>query len=226
MRNDVASAVTLIVAVGALSICTGCVEHESIQFSRDSSSTVRLLDAHTGQSIPNAEIKLRPDARYGCQSSPCAADGTVWTGRSDGEGRIVIPKDAAQTMALAESPGYAPDLLDNATHTKSGEWNLELLARDSAGESSHPLKLIDVSSKRPMANTGVIIEFSDPQGASHELALTSNVLGYVFVPDQIAAIGKHIWLKIHGYGFQSINFAESHHNIYLNPRNSTRGGYY
>lgn len=221
-----ASRTKVLVVLIALSICTACVEHESIQFARDSSSTVRLVDAHTGRPISNTEIKLRPDARYGCQNSPCAADGTVWTGRSDGAGRIVVPKDAAQTMAVAESQLYMPDLLDNATHMTSGEWSLELLARDSAGESAHPLKLIDLSSKQPMVNTRVSLEFSDPHGASHALALTTNVLGYVFVPAQIAAIGKHIWLKTHGYAFESINFAELHHNVYLTPRNSTRGGYY
>ena len=223
-RHEVKFALKLLIAASAISVSSACTEHESILFADGDSATVRILDAVSGRPIPDIDIRLRSGTAIGCEKAPCPSDGTDWKGRSDAAGRIVVPKRAVETNAIAETDAYAADLLDNATHREGGEWELELMSRDSSGNDLHPLKLLDSDSKKPLAGMPVSLEFRDPHNGTHNVALVTNALGDVFIPSQIAAMGKHSSIKMRGYHLEFIDFANPHHNIYFQPRTNHIGG--
>jgi hypothetical protein len=118
---------------------------------------------------------------------------------------------------IVETNAYAPDLLDNATKREDGGWDLELTAKEPSGNGAYPLKLFDGDSKKPLVNMPVTLEFTDPHGVSHTVALVTNALGYVFVSNQIAAIGKHSRIRVHYYHLQFVDFGGTHHNLYFSP---------
>lgn len=217
------STLKLLIAACAISVASACTEHESIVFAGGPSETVRLLDASSGRPIPDVDVRLHSGNAIVCDKAPCASDSSDWKGRSDPAGRVIIPRRAIVMNAIAESDAYAPDLLDNATPRASGRWELELTSKDSSGNDPHPLKLFDGDSKKPLVSTPVSLEFRDAHDGTHTIALVTNALGYVFVPYQIATVGKHSSIKVRGYSLRFVDFSETHHNIYFVPRRNNRG---
>jgi hypothetical protein len=210
-------ALRILATAVAISASTGCgTSRDSILFAGDSSHRIRLLDAHTGQPISNLEIRLLSEHGSGCSKAPCRIDSVTWTGRSDADGRIEIPKSAIGAQATAATDSHEPDLLDNATHEGGGDWVLELTARDSSGDDPYPLKLLNEESRKPLASTPVSLKFADTHNGEHEVALTTNALGYVFIPSQIAAMGRHGSVKVKHYDLAFIDFG-ARHNIYIRP---------
>lgn len=116
---------------------------------------------------------------------------------------------------IAETDAYAPDLLDNATKRERGGWDLELTPKDTSGNDPHPLKLFDGDSKKPLVSTPVTLEFTDPHGATHTVALVTNALGYIFVSNQIAALARHSRIGLPYHHVQFVDFADTHHNLYF-----------
>ncbi|MBK5188879.1 MAG: hypothetical protein JJD97_11595, partial [Gemmatimonadaceae bacterium] len=117
----------MLIATVAISASAGCgTSRDSIDFAGGSSQRLRLLDAHTGQPIPNLEVRLLGEHRSGCAKNPCPIDSVTWAGRSDSDGRIQIPKSAIRFQATAATDAYQADLLDNATHVSGSDWDLEL----------------------------------------------------------------------------------------------------
>lgn len=222
-RHEVKSALKLLIAASAISVSSACKAHESIVFAGAPSETVRLLDASSGRPIPDINIRLHSGNAIVCDKAPCPPDSADWKGSSDPAGRVIIPKGAIEMSAIAETDAYAPDLLDNATQRESGGWDLELTSKDSSGNDPHPLKLFDADSKKPLVGMPVRLEFNDPHGVTHTVDLVTNALGYVFVPFQIAAVGKHSLIRVHRYSLQFVEFRETHHNIYFSPRTSVKG---
>jgi hypothetical protein len=210
-------ALRILTAAVAISASTGCgTSHDSILFAGDSSHRIRLLDAHTGQPISNLEVRLLSERVSGCSKAPCPIDSVTWTGRSDADGRIELPKSAIGAQATAATDSHEADLLDNATHEGGSEWVLELTAKDSSGDDPYPLKLLDEESRKPLASTPVSLKFTDTHNGEHEVALITNALGYVFIPSQIAAMGKHSFVKVKHYNVAFIDFG-AQHNIYIRP---------
>jgi hypothetical protein len=209
------TALKLLVAASAISVITGCKERDSIVFSDDRWETVRVLDASSGRPIPNLDIRIHSGNAVICDRAPCRPDSATWKAHSDSSGRTVIPRRAIAISAIAETEAYAPDLLDNATKREHGGWDLELTSKEPSGNDSYPLKLFDGDSKTPLVNMPVTLEFTDPHGASHTIALVTNALGYVFVSNQIAAIGKHCRIRVHYFHLQFVDFAATHHNFYF-----------
>jgi hypothetical protein len=207
----------MMIAACAISFISGCKSHDSIVFSDDPWETVRVLDASSGRPISNLDIRIHPANTVVCERAPCSPDSTSWRARSDTSGRTAIPRRAIAVGVIAETDAYAPDLLDNATKRESGGWDLELTAKGPSGNDPHPLKLFDGDSKKPLVSTPVTLEFTDPHGVSHTVALVTNALGYVFISNQIAAIGKHSRIRVPYYHLQFVDFADTHHNLYF-PR--------
>jgi hypothetical protein len=209
-------AVRLFVLGSAAVVASACgTTRDSILFAGRDSSAVRLVASTNARPIANADVRLRPDSGVGCEQARCAPDGSMWRGRSDASGRVVIPKQIIGMLATAEVDGYMDDLLDNATLEKNGDWILELTSKDSSGDASLPLKLFDAKSREPFVNQRVTLEFTDMYGAKHTLPLTTNPFGYVFVQPQIAAIGKHVSLKIPHYHVEFVFLHDAHRNLYF-----------
>jgi hypothetical protein len=118
-------------------------------------------------------------------------------------------------LATTEIDAYTDDLLDNATLEKNGDWILELTPRDSSGSAPLALKLFDEKTREPFVNQRVTLEFSDMHEAKHNVMLTTNAFGYVFIQPQIPLMGKHASLKIPHYSIQFVHFADAHHNFYF-----------
>jgi hypothetical protein len=184
---------------------------------------VRLLDASSGRVLPNVDVTLRSGSAIGCVQAPCPPGSADWAGRADSAGRIIIPKRANQPGEIVVSDAYVPDLLDNATKRERDGWDLELTLKDSSGNDPYPLKLFDGSSKKPLVNKPVRLEFTDPHGVAHNVDLVTNALGYIFVSYQIAAIGKHSLIRVHRYDLHFVRFADTHHNLYFSPRTNNIG---
>ena len=202
-----------------LSIGTGVTAcgttRDSILFAGKKPQTVRLIESTTARPIANAEIRLRPDSMIGCEKAQCAADGSMWKARTDRTGHVVIPKRFIDMQATVELDPYMDDLLDNATLEKSGEWVLELTRKDSSGATPYAAKIFDEKTREPFVNERIMLEFTDVQGARHNVLLTTNSFGYVFIQPQIAAMGRHTTLKMPHYWVEFINFADPHRNFYL-----------
>ena len=222
MQNKMNLARRLFVLATAATIASACgTTRDSILFAGKESSAVRLVASSNARPIANTEVRLRPDSGVGCEKARCAPDGSMWRGRSDASGRVVIPKQIIGMLATAEVNAYVDDLLDNATLEKNGEWILELTPKDSSGSAPFPLKLFDESTREPFVNQRVTLEFSDMHDTKHNVSLTTNSFGYVFIQPQIAAIGKHASLKIPHYDIEFVHFADAHRNVYFD-RASTK----
>jgi hypothetical protein len=214
--NEMNLAVRLFGLASLATIAAACgTTRDSILFAGKDSSAVRLVSASNARPIANTEVRLRPDSGVGCEQARCAPDGSMWRGRSDAAGRVVIPKRIIGMLATAEVDAYMDDLLDNATLEKNGDWILEMTPRDSSGSAPLALKLFDEKTREPFVNQRVTLEFTDPQGATHNVMLTTNAFGYVFIQPQIPLIGKHASLKIPHYHIEFVRFPDAHHNFYF-----------
>lgn len=210
---DVSFALKTFAAAIAIVASTGCgTSRDSILFARGSPYRIRLLDAYTGHPISNLAIKLLAQRAVVCSAAHCPVDSLTWTGRSDADGRIELPKSAIGFNATAAADAYEADLLDNATHAGGSEWVLELTASDSAASDPYPIKLFDDESAKPLTNTPGKFTFTH-QG-EHQIAFTTNALGYLFIPAQIAAIGKHSFVKVQHFDVGFVDFGDRH-NIYI-----------
>jgi hypothetical protein len=206
----------LIMLATAVTIAGACgTTRDSILFAGEDSSTVQLVASSNARPIANTDVRLRPDSGVGCEKTRCAPDGSMWRGRSDASGRVVIPKRIIGMLATAEVDAYVDDLLDNATREKNGDWILELTPKDSTGSAPFSLKLFDEKTREPFVNQRVTLEFSDMHDTKHTVPLTTNAFGYVFIQPQIAAIGKHASLKIPHYDIQFVHFADAYRNVYF-----------
>lgn len=209
-------AIRLLAFAGATTLASACgTTRDSILFAGKDSSTVRLVESSNARPIVHTEIRLRPDSGVGCEQARCAPDGSMWRGRSDAAGRVVIPKQIIKMLATTEVDAYMDDLLDNATLEKNGNWILELTPKDSSGSAPYPLKLFDEKTREPFVNQRVTMEFSDMHDTKHTVPLTTNSFGYVFIQPQIVSIGKHVSLKIPHYHIEFVRFADAHRNVYF-----------
>jgi len=209
-------ALRLCALASAAMITSACgTTRDSILFAGKDSLTVRLVASSTARPVANTDVRLRPEAAIGCVKARCAPDGSMWRGRSDVAGRVVIPKRIIDMMGTTEVDAYADDLLDNATLEKNGEWILEMTPKDSSGSAPFPLKLFDEKSREPFVNQRATLEFSDMHDARHSVPLTTNAFGYVFIQPQIATIGKHAWVKISHYEIEFVDFTDAHRDLYF-----------
>jgi hypothetical protein len=141
---------------------------------------VQLVDGMTARPIAGAKVKLHSDNGVRCIKAPCPTNEKQWTGVSDGNGRIAIPRSVLDVNSNLTSGVYQGDLVAGAWPGSNGESTLELFA-DTADVPLHPLKLVDARMHRVIANTPVRIESSEGvDGAS--LTSTTNLLGYVLLP--------------------------------------------
>ena len=191
----------------------------SILQAKGDSVRVQFLDATSAQPIANTDIELWSDNGIRCIQAPCPTNGKQWKGRSDAFGRMVIPKSALNTTTTLKSAIYHGDLVQDASPNGGGTWAIELFAEEAGVPGPHPLKLIDARTHKAIANTPVRIETRDSHGPGSTQSVSSNALGYIFVPFQMAVKGaENSWVVTSGYRDAHIDFAWARRRMSLTPR--------
>ena len=189
-------------------------EEPSILHATGDSVTVQLFDAVTAKPVAGATVDLGSDNGIRCVRAPCPTDSREWTGSSDASGRITIPTSVLNASVSLTSGEYHGDLVADASPGEHGEWTLELLPEANSNQPSHPLKLTDARTHRPIANTPVRIE--SRIGVSTSVNATTNALGYVFVPFAMMAKGEeNCWIVAPGYRDAHVDFAWVRHRMLL-----------
>jgi hypothetical protein len=168
----------------------------SILHVKQESVRMRLLNARSGAAIANADITLESDAGDRCIRAPCPSTSTDWTGRSDARGEVIVRTRALRATTIISSPTAWANLVERSEQNADGTWTVELdPGPDSSTRFLYGLKLVDRRAGRPIANTGVRIEF--PSGTSFEGQ--TNSLGYLFFPVAGPAYGGDYGVAVSGY---------------------------
>jgi hypothetical protein len=206
----------VLVAALAISAATGCrkTSRDSILFADGSPFHIRLVDSHTGQPLSNLEVRLLSVIPRLCGKASCPVDTSVtWTGRSDSKGRIELAKSAIGFGATASADSFELDLLDNATHEGESNWVLELTGNGIQGFDDYPLKLFDDKTGKPLAGDSGIFVFTDRNNRTHQRAIKTNELGYVFIPAEVARTGKHSYVQLKHRHLEFVDYG-ARHNFY------------
>ena len=212
--------------VGCIVLVVACAQGQrahdapsSILDSVGDSVHVRLLDASTVLPIANSVVELTSDNGIRCIKAPCPTDGKQWKGASDANGHVVIPKSALNSVATIKSVAYQGDLLNDATPGAKGEWNVELFSEESGDPGPHPLKLIDASTHAAIANAKVRIETRHAGGATDTVSVTTNALGWLFVPFRVVTKdAENSWLVVPAYQPARIDFSWARRKMLLDRR--------
>lgn len=171
--------------------------------------TVQLLNASTTLAVTHADVTVHTDSGIECATAPCPRNDRQWQGTSDAFGVIRLPKDILQRDSHIATAGLNGDLVEDSAPAANGRWAVELLPLGpDETPATHPLKLIDARTGKPVTDSAVRIEFATYKGSNRSLELTSNALGYVFVPfDVIASAAGDTWLQVPGYRRTRADFA-------------------
>jgi len=172
---------------------------------------VQLFDAWSGQPIANTETKVESNNGIVCRMAPCPNNAKHWAGRSDGSGRVTIPRSVLQFDTYVSTELHETADLKEAAPDASDTWVIELFPKrlkdagevDVRGDKLTGLdlrgyKLLDARTGKPLANKAVRIEFPligplDPK---------TNSLGYVFFPLERAlgpSFEPEAWVTAAGY---------------------------
>lgn len=192
---------------------------QSILAATGDSLRVRLYSAVSAQPIASTDFELTSDNGIRCVKAPCPTNGQSWKGKSDAKGEIVIPRSALNTMASITSASYHGDLAGDAAPATGGGWTLELFPETGAEPAPHPLKLLDATTHQPISNVTLRIEARNSGGFPNMMSLTSNALGYVFVPADFVAHGSETsWIVVPGYREARVDFAWARRKTFLDKR--------
>lgn len=192
---------------------------QSILAAKGDSVHVRLYSAVTAQPIASTDFELTSDNGIRCIKAPCPTDGKSWKGKSDAKGELVIPHSALNTTASITSASYHGDLAGDAAPATSGGWTLELFPEQGADPEPHPLKLIDATTHQPLANVTLRIEARNSGGLPNMMSLTSNALGYIFIPTDFVAHGAETsWVVVPGYRDARVDYAWARRKTFLDKR--------
>lgn len=213
-----------LLCVALLVAATACAQRSSdaqpsILQAKGDSVHVQFLDATSAQPIADTDIELWSDNGIRCIKAPCPTNGKQWKGKSDADGRIVIPRSALNTSTTLKSDAWHGDVIEDASPVAGGSWTIELFAEEAGDPGPHPLKLIDARTHKAIANTPVRIETRNAHGPSSTESVSSNALGYILVPFQTVAKGaENSWVVAPGYEDAHIDFAWARRRMSLTPR--------
>ncbi|MEO6210621.1 MAG: hypothetical protein ABIQ10_10905 [Gemmatimonadaceae bacterium] len=192
---------------------------QSILAAKGDSVRVRLYDVTTAKPIASTDFELTSDNGIRCIKAPCPTDGKSWKGESDAKGEIVIPRSALNTTASITSASYHGDLAGDASPAAGGGWTLDLFPETGTDPAPHPLKLLDATTHQPIANVTLRIEARNSGGFPNMMSLTSNALGYVFVPADFVAHGAQTsWVVVPGYRDARVDFAWARRKTFIDKR--------
>jgi hypothetical protein len=174
--------------------------------------TVKLLDAYTTEPIANSDVHVVSDNGIRCRAAPCPTETVTWSGRSDARGYVAIPRVLVNVNTSVATPFHNGELTDETPQDDDGDRVVELLptSLDSGGPLDlglKPIKLVDRRSGKALASLRVRIDFR----ATDSLQLTTNALGYVFVPgEKVLQALEGATVNAPGYRSRKLDFGGVH----------------
>ncbi len=175
--------------------------------SKSGTIKVKLVDALSGQTISDTNVKIYSDNGVRCIQAPCPTEGQEWTGKSDSDGIVVVPSGVINAVTNITATGYRAgrDLNADSEKITSNDWSIELDPDSKDYILERRLKLIDAQTQKPVANIPMWIVRNEncrpPQCSDYGFTGTTNALGNVYYP--IRSIGVQYqntsWVVANGY---------------------------
>lgn len=92
-----------------------------------SRTTVKLINAASKMPIAHADVRVWSDNGIRCIQAPCETEGKEWTGKTDQEGFISIPRRAINIVTIITANGFSGGkYLDRDAKSVNGDLVLEL----------------------------------------------------------------------------------------------------
>lgn len=194
----------------------------SILDVKEKTVRIRLMDALSALPISNNDVRVYSDNGIRCSMPPCPTNGMEWKGRTDAGGYLVVPRAMLQAATSITTRAHEGDLIRDAEKDVAEGWVADLVPRHLYG-GDHlpplPVKLVAAGSRKSIANAPVRIEFRTPSGKLNHVTLTTNKLGYVFVPyEAVAFTDRTFWLIAPGYQRTRIQVSAVERTAVLKPR--------
>ncbi|MGC3981045.1 MAG: hypothetical protein QM808_07300 [Steroidobacteraceae bacterium] len=194
---------------------------KAVSIRTDTSPMVKLLllDASTAQPIRDTGLTIQADEGIRCIRAPCPSGYRRWQGRIDSAGRIDIPHALLLATVTLDTGTLAGDLIEDSRRSSGGIWTVELLPKVSLPDGTstrRPLKLLDARSEEAIHDRAVRVEFRLRKSTHEPLSMTSNALGYIFLPPDIPAGAQNrAYVAVAGYQPAKIDDSRSSRRIYL-----------
>lgn len=164
---------------------------------------VSLLDAFSGQAIPNVTVRVYSDNGMRCVMAPCKTEVQEWNGRSDNHGFILIPSKIINKVTTISATGYKSgrDLNEDSEKVADDHWVIELDPDSKIDNFERRLKLVDSQTQKPISDSSVWITNSQNcqplECADYSFSGETNKLGNVYYPP--SAVKDNSWIFVKGY---------------------------
>lgn len=199
----VAVVVILVGIVGYFALINKSVSVPKIPLPKTGTIKVKLLDAFSGQTISNTDVRIYSDNGIRCFTAPCNTEGQEWTGKSDDGGVISIPSKVINVVTTMTATGYKSgrDLDKDSEKIDNNNWLIELDPDSKIDNFERRLKLIDSQTQKPLSNTTLWITNDQncrpPQCSDYGFTGTTNNQGNVYY--QISSIKDNSWVFVNNY---------------------------
>lgn len=164
---------------------------------------VKLLDAFSGQTISNTDVKIYSDNGIRCFTTPCNTEAQEWIGRSDDNGIVSIPSKIINVVTTITATGYKSgrDLNKDSEEIDNDNWSIELDPDIKIDNFERRLKLIDSQTQKPLSNTTVWIINSQscypPQCFDYSFTGVTNSQGNIYY--QVSSVKDNSWVFVNNY---------------------------
>lgn len=177
-------------------------------FITNKSKEFKLVDAFSGQSISNTDVRIYSENGIRCVTAPCSTEGQEWLGKSDSQGIILVPSKVINVVTGITATGYKSgrDLSKDAERLSSNSWLIELDPDSKIDNSERRIKLIDSQTQKSLPNiTFWVVNNQNcrpPQCQYFSFTGKTNSIGNAYYP--ISSIAKDIdisYVFVSGYKF-------------------------
>lgn len=164
---------------------------------------VKLIDAFSGQTISNTDVKIYSDNGIRCFTTPCNTEAQEWMGKSDNSGIISIPSRIINVVTTITATGYKSgrDLNKDSEKIDDDNWLIELDPDIKIDNFEHRLKFIDSQTQKPLSNTTVWITNSQschpPQCSDYSFTGITNSQGNIYY--QVSSVKDNSWVFVKNY---------------------------
>jgi len=180
----------------------------SILEAKGDTIVVLLLDAKSARPMAGVAVEVWSDNGIRCLRDPCPTNGIAWKSNADAAGKIHIPRRVFQSSLSVTADEHFGDLARDAYATPNDGWALDLFPHDSDYVSQRPIKLVDAKSGSAVANRTVRVDYRTALHNRDAITLTSNGLGYIFIPTLgVAGDFEDVWAVAPGYRRTRIDFS-------------------
>lgn len=191
--------IILVLIVACAIIIGGCANRGILT----GSVKVKLVDAFSGNIIPDADVKIYSDNGVRCFTTPCNTEGQEWNGKSDGDGIVIVPKKVINEVTTITATGYGSgrDLNRYADKITDSEWTIELDPDYKTDNFEKRLKLVDSISGEPLRDVSVWmtnnVSCHPPECSDYIFSGTTNALGNFYYHPSV--IRDNNWIYVDGY---------------------------